>query len=329
MAFTMKSYRLVLITLLAGILWFTLSFLLLHQRGALASDFMKPWRAARALLSGQDPYQVIQGGGNYPFDAPLFYPLPAAILSIPFGLIDDPYVAGATFFGFSSSLLAFAILRYDWKKFPVFLSAPFYVCASVAQFTPLILALALMPLTWQSVALLTKPTSGLSSFLYKPSARTILITLILIIPSLIWIPKWPIEWLTATLDTPGLYFIPLLSTGGPLLLLGIPAWRSKEGRAFLGTSLVPHHPYWYESVLLWLVPQTLRQSLVLSLLSWVAYFGWLFFHPKDEIINSAWPWQIFLVYLPCAVLLGFPHITQIARNLLKPLKSTSKTPNPG
>jgi hypothetical protein len=325
----MKNYRPILITLFAGTLWFGLSFLLLHQRGAFASDFMKPWNAARALLSGQDPYQVIQGGGNYPFEFPLFYPLPAAILAIPFGLIDDPYVAGATFFGFSSALLALAILRYDWKKFPVFLSAPFYVSASVAQFTPLILALALMPPAWQSVALLVKPTSGLSSFLYKPSARTILLTLILIIPTLFWIPKWPIEWLTAMFETRGHYFIPLLSTGGFLLLLGIPAWRSKEGRAFLGTSLVPHHPYWYESVLLWLVPQTLRQSLVLSLLSWVAYFGWLFFHPKDEIINSAWPWQIFLVYLPCAILLAFPHMTRVARNLLKPLKSTSQTPNPG
>ncbi|MEJ2598655.1 MAG: hypothetical protein P8Z00_10005 [Anaerolineales bacterium] len=323
----MKKNRYVLIALVAGIIWFTLSFLLLHQWGAFASDFMKPWRGARALLSGQDPYQVIQGGGNYPFEYPLFYPLPAAILAIPFGFIDDPYVAGAVFFGCSSSLLAFTILRYDWKKFPVFLSAPFFVSASVAQFTPLILALALMPPTWQSIALLTKPTSGLTSFLYKPSARTILITLILIIPTLLWIPRWPIEWLTAIRDTRGIYFIPLLSTGGPLLLLGLLAWRSKEGRAFLGTSLVPHHPYWYESVLLWLVPQTLRQSLVLALLSWVAYFGWLLSHPQDEIINSTWPWQIYLVYLPCAVLLAFPHLTLAAKKLSESFRSTLQHPN--
>lgn len=287
---------------------------------------MKPWRGARALLSGQDPYQVILGGGNYPFEFPLFYPLPAAILSIPFGFIDDPYVAGAAFFGCSSALLAFAILRYDWKKFPVFLSAPFFISASVAQFTPLILALALMPTSWQSIALLTKPTSGLTAFLYKPSARTILIALILILPTLIWIPMWPIEWLTAVRDTHGMYLIPLLSIAGPLLLLGLLAWRSKEGRAFLGTTLTPHHPYWYESVLLWLVPQTLLQSSLLSLLSWVAYFVWLFFNPHGGT-NSAWPFQLFLIYLPCAVLLAFPHLTLPAKKLAESLRSTRKHPN--
>ncbi len=324
----MKKYKLILIALSAGSLWFTLSLLLLHQRGALASDFTYPWRAGRALLAGQNPYQVIQPGGNYPFENPLFYPLPAAILSIPFGFINDPYLAGAAFFGLSSFILALAVVRYDWKKFPVFLSAPFFISASVAQITPLILALALMPPAWQSMALLTKPTSGLSAFLYKPAWRTILITLILIIPTLIWIPSWPIEWITATLATRGHYFIPILSTGGFLLLLAIPAWRSKEGRTFLGTALIPHHPYWYESTLLWLVPQTLRQSLGLSLLSWAAYFGWLVFHPNDEIINSTWPWQIFLVYLPCAILLAFPHITQAAKSFSESIRSTPHTPNP-
>jgi hypothetical protein len=325
--FSMKNYKLVFIAFFAGVLWFTLSFLLLHQRGALASDFTYPWRAARALLSGQNPYQVIQPGGNYPFENPLFYPLPAAILSIPFGFINDPYLAGAAFFGISSFLLAFAILRYDLNKFPVFLSAPFIVSASVAQITPLILALALAPPAWQCIALLTKPTSGLSAFLYRPSRRAILFTILLIIPTILWIPSWPIDWLTATLATREHYFIPLLSTGGFLLLLAIPAWRSKEGRAFLGTALVPHHPYWYEAVLLWLAPQTLRQSLGLSLLSWVAYFGWLFFHPKEDIINSSWPWQIFLIYLPCAVLLAFPHLTRAARSFSESMRSIRHTPN--
>ncbi len=325
---TMKQNGRVLIALVIGFFWFTLSLLLLHQRGALASDFTYPWRAARALLVGQNPYQVIQPGENYPFESPFLYPLPAAILSIPFGLINDPYLAGAIFFGFSSSLLAFVILRYDRMKFPVFLSAPYFVAASVAQFTPLILALALLPSTWQSLALLTKPTSGLAAFLYKPSARSLITAFALALLTLIWIPTWPLEWMKGTLAFRGQYFIPFLSSGGFLLLLGVPALRSKEGRSFLGMSFIPHHPYWYESVLLWLVPQNLRQSLVLSILSWIAFSGWLIFHPENEVVNSSWPWQIFLVYLPCAVLLGLPYLTPIARNLSEFMKSLLHIPNP-
>jgi hypothetical protein len=60
----------------------------------------------------------------------------------------------------------------------------------------------------------------------------------------------------------------------------------------------------------------------------VAYFGWLIFHPNDELINSTWPWQIFLVYLPCALLLAFPHLTRAAKSLSASVKSTPHTPDP-
>src|SRR5512138_3150710 len=50
----------------------------------LAKDFSWPWRAANALLHGQNPYTVIRPTGAYPYNAGFFYPLPAALAALPF-----------------------------------------------------------------------------------------------------------------------------------------------------------------------------------------------------------------------------------------------------
>src|SRR5688572_4467968 len=62
----------------------------------MARDFSWPWRAARALLQGHDPYQVVSATGDYPFNVGLFYPLPAAVLALPVAPL-MPAVAGAIF----------------------------------------------------------------------------------------------------------------------------------------------------------------------------------------------------------------------------------------
>ena len=61
-----------------------------------AKDFSYPWRAARALLDGQNPYEVIRAVGAYPFNADFLYPLPAALVAMPFSFL-RPEVAGALF----------------------------------------------------------------------------------------------------------------------------------------------------------------------------------------------------------------------------------------
>jgi hypothetical protein len=72
------------VALCIGLLATALSYFLLHRDGRLAGDFQWPLRGAQALVSGQNPYEVIQPSGPYPFDAPLYYPLPAILVALPF-----------------------------------------------------------------------------------------------------------------------------------------------------------------------------------------------------------------------------------------------------
>src|SRR5215207_5028160 len=39
-------------------------------------DFDQLWFAARALLAGQNPYHLVGPGRSFPWEFPLFYPLP-------------------------------------------------------------------------------------------------------------------------------------------------------------------------------------------------------------------------------------------------------------
>ena len=74
----------------------------------LAYDFTYPWRAAQAILAGGNPYAVVHF---------LKYPLPAAIIAIPFAAL-PPAAAGATFIGLSSALMIFALIREDFHFLP-------------------------------------------------------------------------------------------------------------------------------------------------------------------------------------------------------------------
>ena len=68
----------------------------------LAKDFSYPWRAARALLAGQNPYEVMRAVGEYPFNSGLLYPLPAALVASPLANV-RPEIAGAIFGSYSRS----------------------------------------------------------------------------------------------------------------------------------------------------------------------------------------------------------------------------------
>ena len=112
-------------------------FSLIVAPNHLAKDFSWPWRAARVLLEGHNPYDVIRATGPYPFNVGLFYPLAA----LPFAWF-QPAVAGALFFGISSALLAFGLTRTrdDLAKLPLFVSAPFCMAGVLAQWAPLMTA---------------------------------------------------------------------------------------------------------------------------------------------------------------------------------------------
>ena len=185
------SYRLA-IAIPIGIASTLLSYHLLLARGTLASDFTWPWRAARALIVGENPYLVIQNTGPYPFSMAFYYPLPAALVALPFVYV-EPYWAGALFFGLSSFLLAYSLTAKSLWRLSLFLSPSFFVAAYVAQWSPLMLAVALIPRL--QMLLLCKPNLGIVSFIYNPTKTGVVAIIVGLALSLFVMPLWPIWWL--------------------------------------------------------------------------------------------------------------------------------------
>ena len=99
-----------------------------------ADDFTWHWPGARAILAGENPYTVVQAGGQYDLIAPYIYPLTTAIAAIPFSAWLSPALAAAAFIGFSSTLLAWGITSEGYYKLPLFLSLPFVWAASAGQY---------------------------------------------------------------------------------------------------------------------------------------------------------------------------------------------------
>jgi hypothetical protein len=286
-----------------------LAFLLCaHQlisRQYYAGDFTWLWRAGQVLLEGHNPYHNPEflAGHPYPFNQPLVYPLPAVLFTLPFAFL-PPYFAGALFFGLSSGLLAFGITRDGWSRLPVFFSAPFFVAAGVAQWSPLLMAAFFLPAL---PILAIKPNMALPMTLTKPHAKSILTSIIICVTSLVLLPSWPLDML----HNIGQYHhpVPLLVLPGPLLLLALLRWRDARARVLLILSIVPQVIRWYDQLYLWFIPKTGGQSIGLALVSWIGYFSWYLVHSggsasrsifgADRDINA---WVICSVYLPALTL---------------------------
>lgn len=291
--------RLIAAAVLGGWGAFIAYFSMVSHPQHLAKDFSYPWRAARALLAGQNPYEVMRAVGEYPFNSGLLYPLPAALVATPLSQI-RPEIAGAIFVGLSSALLGWAILRDCPYRLPLFLSAPFVQAAILGQWSPLLTAAALMP-TLQFLAA-AKPTVGLAAWLYQPSRRGIVGGLLLAAIAFLVLPSWLADWLEITGST-NKYRGPATTLLGAFLLLGLLRWRRREGRLFVAMSLMPQLPVFYDSLMLWLVPSTLRRCFALSALSWVGYLAWYPHRASPAQNEIAFPWLVFTIYAPALILL--------------------------
>ncbi len=280
-------------------------FSLIVAPNHLAKDFSWPWRGARALLEGHNPYHVVQATGPYPFNVGLFYPMPAVVAAVPFAPL-GPAMAGALFFGISSALLGWGLTRAksDLAKLPLFVSAPFCMAAVLAQWAPLMTAAAVLPaLQFLTVA---KPNIGAACWTYKPTIRGAVLAAAFALATLLLVPSWPFDWREALQAAPR-YKGPLFrGLSGLILLAGAVAWKRREGRLFLAMAVVPQLSLFYDQLPLWLIPQTVWRSLLLSVLSWVAWWQW---YPSRALTSSvavAAPWVFWLIYIPALLILIMP-----------------------
>lgn len=222
-------------------------------------DFNWALDTATALLQGRDPYDFEPSSLKVP------YPLPVALFGLPFVTLPKP-LAAALFFGGSSGLLAYGILRAgDVWRLSVFASFPYLYALMFAQWSPLIAAAWFFPLL-APLLVLIKPNIALPVAMNRVTWRGIALAGSVLAASLIIYPSWPRRWLEMT----GEYqqMIALLTLPfGPLLALALLRWWDERARLLLAMSVLPFRGV-YDLVTLWLVPRQRRQAFVLTVLSW-------------------------------------------------------------
>lgn len=277
------------IGLISGVLCAAVQF----NAGSTAGDFTWAWRAANDLLAGRDVYQQAFGDDKVP------YPLPAAFAALPFAFL-PPQIASGVFFGLSSALLAWCLLRYGapWWLL-LFLSWPFWYNLIYVQWTPLLIGMAflspLLPL------LLVKPQIALPLLIWHPFSRLGVGLFVAVgLVSLLVYPTWPFVWLSQISGyrgtTPPLLSLPL----GPLLLLALLRYRDRRAWFLLLMALMPQRVV-YDQLALLLVARTRRELLALVVCSWITLPALIVFDGWTDL-PAGWPtWIVATLYLPALV----------------------------
>jgi hypothetical protein len=269
------------------------------------SDFDQVWASARALWSHEDPYRIVGPRGAFLWKWPLYYPLPAIILAAPLGLI--PVVAARVVFAsLSAGLLAYALTRDGYQRLLLLLSISFVTAVELVQWSPLLTAAMMMPaLAWTAV---TKPNIGVAMAAYSTSRTTLIVmivgALILLAISFAIQPAWPIAWWKNVRSAPH-FVAPIMRPAGFLLLAVLAKWKRPEARLLAALACVPQTPTFYDHVLVFVVPRTSRESLILVIGTFAVYFGVAFASP----FNTFQQWGDFVatatmafVYAPATLM---------------------------
>ena len=231
-----------------------------------SGDFGYVWRAAGLLTRGLDPYTAMPPGPRYGIDGPFLYPVPAAVIAMPLTSV-DVVTASAVFLGLSTALAAFGLTALGWWRLVTLFTPPFIFSLFAANWPPMMLAAATVPvLSWVVVG---KPNLGLMVFAAWPRRATAIGVAALLVVSFLILPRWPVEWLshlraqTIPHDPPWRWGI------GFVGLLGLLRWRTPEGRLLAAFTLLPVSAFPYDFLVLWLIPRTRRQMVILTACAWI------------------------------------------------------------
>jgi hypothetical protein len=302
-----KRHRAVAAVLLGvGSLLLALTFrLALHQQ---SSDFDQIVIGARRALSGQTPYTKTPLPG---LEWPIYYPMPALVLGLPFIALPLAW-SHAIFSGVSGACFGWAMSADGESKLFAIATWPYILSVSLGQWGPLLMATTAIPaLAWVALA---KPNLGLAlgsgfapNWVRRPALRTNLsVSAVLILVSFLLRPAWIQEWI-GVLSTPTPHLImPIRVVGGFLLVLTLFRWRRPEARTLAALSLVPQTFSSYDSLLVFIVPKTPRQALLLVasttiVTAIVGYIG-----PAGtyaETVRRFAPLRIALVYVPAIAMI--------------------------
>lgn len=290
--------RRIMIALSIGLVSALLCYIRLTALDRGAGDVSWAIRGATQLWSGHNPYHDPALGPDkpYPFNDPLFYPLPALLVATPLTLLPAP-LAGAIFVGLSIALLTWGIARDRWRLWPLLLSAPLWSAVFTVQWSPLLIGIALVPALLPLS--LAKPNVGLPLLLAAPTRRSVAWSAVLVLVSVAVLPSWVFDWLgNARQHT---VFVPALVFPGMIVLLAAWRWRDPRARLLLLTALMPQRAI-YDQLGLWLVARSWQQALLLSIGSWITLIGWWL---GPTVVRH---WIVVWMYLPAFTIVLWPTL---------------------
>jgi hypothetical protein len=261
----------------------------------LRPDVDQLWFAARAVLDGRNPYDLIGPGREFNYPWQLYYPLPAVLLFTP--LAPLPLIASRVLMaGAGSALLAYGIARHDARGLVVFLSYAFYANAWYSQWTPLLVAMWYWPTL--AVLIAAKPTIGGAMMMgvqnWRRAAAGLAFAALLTVVSLLVRPTWLAEWIAALGSNTHLR--PWVTVpGGALLLLALVRWRRWEARLLAAFAIVPQTFHPLATLPLVLLPGSMGGKALIAALTYVP--NWLLVRePFGSRLSSGGPEEIVRSY---------------------------------
>jgi hypothetical protein len=274
------------------------------------SDLAQVWVGARAVLNGANPYDAVGPGRALDWPFPLFYPLTAIVALIPLAVVPlrwvDPLFVGL---GFGLFTWAVTAERLVTPRLVALVSLAALMTLQTSQWSLLLTGAALVPgFGWLLIA---KPTIGVALFAAFPSWKTAVgCSVFLIVTILIW-PEWVANWRATFANAPHIV-APITRWTGPLVLLALLKWKRADARLLLGLACVPHTTVPYETIPLFLIPQTWWQAWGLWTFALLAFLGQSAtgpYHTQMEYWASGAQWIVALVYLPClCIVLSRPNV---------------------
>lgn len=307
-------------------------------------DSLFLWRGARILMSGGDPYDLAtwhrMPHGETDLAAwksvlePLYYPLPALLVWLPFSL--GAFLMGsAAFCGLGAALFVFVISRNGLYRVWLCGGVPFIITLRFGQWSTWLIAAAMLPAL--AFLLPTKPNIGLPLFLSRPSRSATAACVAILLLSLAVMPSWPLHWyriVTGAFRQTVPHPIPVTTFGGAgaICLLSLLRWRRPEARLLALMACVPQLPFWSDQLALATVPETRREVIWSLLGGHLCFIAWFIFAPKViYYVPVMQPYALIGTYVPALVMvLRRPNagslpawIEQLAARLPACLRGTS------
>jgi hypothetical protein len=272
------------------------------------SDFDHLHAAARYVLAGKDPYRLIGPDGAFRNRFPLYYPLPAILVMLPFALA-PLYAARIAFVGIVSAVFGYALAANGSAKgrYLILFSRQYVECVTLAHWTPLFYAMWFLPELSCLAAI--KPTVAGAVVAARGTRRVIVWSLAgavaLSVVSFVAQPHWLGSWWNVVRSADH-FSVPLLRPGGFVLVLALLRWRVPEARLLFALSVAPQTPSFYDPLLLFIVASTTVETAILVVAGWALQFTTALFAPFTSMraaIGVLGSLSIWFLYLPPLILL--------------------------